>query len=175
MKGCVFLKKVFIIASIIIILIISNKEHKEIVIPKDSIRIRVIANSNSLEDQLLKLKVRDNITKYLYKDLENIKNISEARINIENNLDKVDNIVSNTLNSDKYEINYGNNYFPEKKLNGINYKEGNYESLVVNIGESQGNNWWCVLFPPLCMVEGTYKKSNKVEYKSKILEILNKY
>ena len=156
-------------------IIISNKEYQEIVIPNNAIRIRVIANSNSLEDQLLKLKVKDNVTKYLYNNLETANNVSEARNNIQNSLEKVDNIVSNTLNNDKYEIKYGNNYFPEKKLNGINYKEGNYESLVINIGESKGNNWWCVLFPPLCMIEGTYKESNKVEYKTKIFEILNKY
>ena len=169
------MKKTLIILSIILTTIIINKEYNKIIIPNEAIRIRVIANSNSLEDQLLKLKVKENITKHLYKKLENVNSINEARLNIKNNLDDVDNIVSETLNNKNYQINYGNNYFPNKELNGIEYKEGNYESLVVNIGESKGNNWWCVLFPPLCMIEGTYKDSDKIEYKSKVLEILNSY
>lgn len=169
------MKKILIILSIIISIIIANKEYDKIIIPNESIRIRVIANSNSLEDQLLKLKVKENISKHLYKKLENVKNIDEARHSIKNNLDDVDNIVSKTLNNNNYEINYGNNYFPNKEMYGIEYKEGNYESLIVNIGESKGNNWWCVLFPPLCMIEGTYKESDKIEYKSKVLEILNRY
>lgn len=152
-----------------------NKEKNKIIIPNDAIRIRVIANSNTLEDQLLKIKVKENVTNLLYKKLENVNTIEEARKNIKNNLENIDKIVSTTLNSNNYKINYGNNYFPNKELNGIEYQEGKYESLVVNIGESEGNNWWCVLFPPLCMVEGAYKESEKLEYKSKILEILNRY
>lgn len=169
------MKKILIIASILILAIISNKEYNKIVIPNEAIRIRVIANTNSLEDQLLKMKVKDNLTKYLYKNLANVGTIDEARQNIKNNLSNVDNIVSKTLNNNEYKIHYGSNYFPKKTLNGINYEEGSYESLVVNIGSGEGNNWWCVLFPPLCMVEATYNESDNIEYKSKILEILNKY
>jgi len=169
------MKKILIILSLIITTLIINKEYDKITIPNESIRIRVIANSNSLEDQLLKLKVKENITKHLYKNLENVNNIDEARVSIKNNIENVDEIISKTLNSDNYQIKYGNNYFPTKELNGIEYEEGEYESLVVNIGESKGNNWWCVLFPPLCMIEATYDESDEVEYKSKILEILNRY
>lgn len=169
------MKKILIILSIILTIIIMNKEYDKIIIPNDAIRIRVIANSNKLEDQLLKLKVKENITNHLYKKLENVNTLEEARVNIKNNLDNVDKIVSTTLNSNNYKIHYGNNYFPDKELNGIEYQEGRYESLVINIGSAEGNNWWCVLFPPLCMVEGTYNDSNKIEYKSKILEILNRY
>lgn len=169
------MKKTMVILSILITVIISNKEYKKIEIPKESIRIRVIANSNKLEDQLTKLKVKENITNNLYKKLENVKNIEEARITINNNIKELDNIVHNTLNNKNYKINYGTNYFPKKELKGIEYKEGNYESLVINIGESKGNNWWCVLFPPLCMIETEYTGKNDVEYKSKVLEILNNY
>ena len=169
------MKKLLIITSLIILIILSNKEYESIVIPKEAIRIRVIANSNNLHDQMLKLKVKENITSNLYQKLENVTTIEEARIKINKNMDEIDNIVKTTLNNNNYEINYGKNYFPKKELNGINYDEGNYESLVVNIGESKGNNWWCVLFPPLCMIETKYTEINDVEYKSKVLEILNKY
>ena len=58
---------------------------------------------------------------------------------------------------------------------GIEYKEGIYESIVINLGEAKGNNWWCVLFPPICMIEAKKSDKDNVEYKSKVLEIINKY
>jgi len=169
------MKKIIIIASIIILILVTNKEYEKILIPNDSIRIRVIANSNSIEDQLTKLKVKDKVNKTLYNNLKNVKNINEARTEISKSIPDIENIVSSTINSNNFNVKFGNNYFPEKTLNGINYKEGNYESVVINLGESKGNNWWCVLFPPLCMIEAKKNDTDFVEYKSKVLEILNEY
>ena len=61
-----------------------------------------------------------------------------------------------------FEINFGLNYFPKKEFKGITYDEGYYESVVVTLGEGLGDNWWCVLFPPLCMLEA--EESTEVEY-----------
>ena len=85
---------------------------------------------------------------------------------------EIENIVNNETNGTNYNINYGDNYFPKKELNGINYKAGKYESLVIKLGEAQGNNWWCVLFPPLCLLEA--EENTEVEYKFKVLELLDK-
>ena len=169
------MKKLMIIASILMLIIISNKEYDKILIPEDSIRIRVIANSNNIEDQLLKLKVKEQVENTLYKNLKNVNNINDARQNIKNTMPELKDVISNTTNNTNFTINYGKNYFPEKELNGIDYNSGNYESLVINLGEAKGNNWWCVLFPPLCMIEATDNDTDNVEYKSKVLEILNKY
>lgn len=169
------MKKIMIIASIIILILVSNKEYDKILIPKDSIRIRVVANSNNIEDQLLKLKVKEKVENNLYTNLKDVKDIETARTTIKNSIPELETLVSSTTNDNNFAINYGTNYFPEKKLNGINYNDGNYESLVINLGESKGNNWWCVLFPPLCMIEASENDTNNVEYKSKVLEILNEY
>jgi len=169
------MKKILIISTLIILILVSNKEYNKILIPNDSIRIRVIANSNSIEDQLVKLKVKNNIQKELYKEIKDKKDINEVRNTINSNLKNIEKSVSNTIKSNNFNINYGMNYFPEKELFGINYKEGNYESLVVNLGNSEGNNWWCVLFPPLCTIEVKQTDKDFVEYKSKVLEILNHY
>ncbi len=169
------MKKIMIIASIIILILVSNKEYDKVLIPEDSIRIRVIANSNNIEDQLLKLKVKEQVENTLYKNLKNVNNINEARQNIKNTMPELKNVISNTTNNTNFTINYGKNYFPEKELNGIDYNSGNYESLVINLGEAKGNNWWCVLFPPLCMIEASDNDTDNVEYKSKVLEILNEY
>ena len=68
-----------------------------------------------------------------------------------------------------FNVNYGNNYFPEKVFKGVKYNEGYYESIVVSIGEAKGDNWWCVLFPNLCIVN-----DKDVEYTSLVKEIIDK-
>ena len=71
-----------------------------------------------------------------------------------------------------YTVNYGYNYFPNKEYRGIKYNEGYYESIVISIGEAQGDNWWCVLFPNLCLID--LEQKNNVEYKYWIVETINK-
>ena len=73
-----------------------------------------------------------------------------------------------------YKINFGNNYFPDKEFKGVVYKEGEYESLVVTIGKGEGDNWWCVLFPPLCLLEGSDNNSSDVEYRSWVKDMLDR-
>lgn len=146
-------------------------------IPNENIRIRVIANSNSELDQEIKYKVKDEIQDDLYNLLKNTKGIDEARKLINNNLGDLDSKVYNVLNQNNYplsyKINYGLNYFPQKEYKGVIYEEGYYESLVITLGEGNGDNWWCVLFPPLCLLEA--EESDEVEYTSFIKEIVNKY
>ena len=171
------MKKLYIIILIFFIIFVTNIKASNNIIPDEAIRLRVIANSNTKYDQDIKLKVRDNIQNKLYELLKNTKGIDTAREIINNNLDDIDQIVNNTLKSENYSnsynINFGQNYFPEKKYKGITYKEGYYESLVVTLGSGEGDNWWCVLFPPLCVLEA--EESDEVEYKFFIQELIEKY
>ncbi len=173
-KVVFFIKKILIIISILISILCINQNYEKELIPDSAIRIRIIANSNSIDDQLEKLNVKSKVEEELYNDLKNINSISEARLEIKKNINKLDDILKKT-SSTNYNINYGENFFPEKERYGIKYKEGNYESLVITLGEGKGNNWWCVLFPPLCTIEAEDKNIDNVEYKSKVLEILNDY
>ena len=77
-------------------------------------------------------------------------------------------------NNDKrsFHINYGKNYFPEKEYKDVIYEEGEYESLAITLGEGKGKNFWCVLFPPLCLID---KEDENIEYKSLIKDIIEKY
>lgn len=146
-------------------------------IPEDAIRFRVIANSNSKQDQDIKYEVKDEVEEYMANILQNVDDISTSRKLISNNLDNINNKIDNIFTKENYNLNYdvnfGLNYFPQKEFKGITYDEGYYESLVITIGEGNGNNWWCVLFPPLCMLEA--EESTEVEYKSFVKEIINKY
>ena len=148
-----------------------------LVIPEDALRIRVIANSNSEYDQQIKIAVKEKIQYKLYNLLKNTKGVDQAREIINLNLENIDEEVKTTLQSYNYdlgyEINYGLNYFPSKKYKGIVYDEGYYESLVISIGNAEGDNWWCVLFPPLCLLEA--EESDDVEYTTYAKELIDKY
>ena len=98
---------------------------------------------------------------------------------IELHIPLVRSIVEETLEKNKlvkkYDVNYGLNYFPEKEYNGVIYPEGEYESLVVTIGDGLGENFWCVLFPPLCLLEAKETDTTDIEYTSFIKEVIEKY
>ena len=98
--------------------------------------------------------------------------INDVREIINNNLNTIDNNIQNIfLNNNynmKYNINFGYNYFPTREFKGHTYEEGFYESLVISIGEAKGDNWWCVMFPNLCLIE----KNDNHQYKSIIYKII---
>ena len=155
----------------------SNGIAKSLTIPNDAIRIRIIPNSNSSFDQGVKNNVKNKLEVTMYDLLKSASNSVEAREIIENNLNIIDEEVKGELIKSNfnlgYDINFGYNYFPEKEYKGVKYNEGYYESLLVTLGEGKGDNWWCVLFPPLCLIEAD--ESSDVEYRSIIEEILEKY
>ncbi len=148
-----------------------------LVIPEDAIRIRVIANSNNDYDLEMKAKVKDAIQYKMYDLLKDAKGSNQARTIIQSNLKIIDAQIINTLQTNNYdlghELNYGLNYFPNKTYKGIEYEEGYYESLVITLGKGNGDNWWCVLFPPLCLLEA--EESDEVEYTSLVKELIKKY
>lgn len=155
-----------------------NIEEETVTIPNNSIRIRVIASSNSIDAQHEKAKVKANIQSYLEKILKNSKTKEESENIIKKNMINIENNVKSTLeeinSSTTYNIRYGNNYFPKKEYKGITYESGFYDSLVITLGKGEGNNWWCVLFPPLCLME-TEEDISNTEYKLFITEVLEKY
>ncbi|MGN1268706.1 MAG: stage II sporulation protein R [Candidatus Aphodocola sp.] len=174
------MKKIIIIllAVLSIVMVYNNFNKSENVkIPDSAIRFRVLANSNSPRDQKIKEDVRDKMQKELYTLLENSKSIKEARGLINDNMDNFNNILSKEMEDKDYSytIDYGMHEFPEKTYKGITYEAGEYESLLVTLGEGKGDNWWCVLFPPLCLMEAEETNTDEVEYKSFIKEIIKKY
>ena len=156
---------------------ISDALAKNLMIPENAIRIRIIPNSNSAFDQDVKGKVKDKLEITMYDLLKDAESSEEAKEIIKNNLELVDKDVKNILSDENYnkgyKINFGMNYFPSKEYKGVKYEEGYYESLVITLGKGEGDNWWCVLFPPLCLIEG--EEDTEVEYKSIVMEILDKY
>lgn len=175
MKKAIFLFLGIIITYILIGNVMANNN----LIPDDAIRIRVIANSNSEYDQQVKNKVKDTLEYDMYNILKNTTDLDEARKLIRSNLDNVEKNIDKTLQEEEYKlpfkVNFGLNYFPKKEFKGITYDEGYYESVVVTLGEGLGDNWWCVLFPPLCMLEAEETETTDVEYTTMVKTIIDKY
>lgn len=167
------LKKIIIALFLVTVLILVNSKETEVLIPKEAIRFRIIANSNKLEDQTQKLEIKKELEPIIANILSTSNSLGETRKEIKNNMYEVKNIL-NKYDTD-YKLNYGYNYFPEKNYKGVTYKAGEYESLVVTLGDGLGDNWWCVLFPPLCLLEATEDNYDDITYTSYIKELLNKY
>lgn len=167
------MKKLIIILFIGSLLMIFTCKDEDILIPKDAIRFRVVANSNSIKDQEEKMVIKNKLEEELYSLINNAKSNYEVRNIIESNMD----LIKETI--DKYDvpysISYGNNYFPTKNYKGVIYEAGNYESLVITLGEGYGNNFWCVLFPPLCLLDNESSDVGDVEYKLYVKKLLDQF
>lgn len=122
-------------------------------------RLHVIANSNSIEDQNLKYKVRDKILEYFNNNAITYTNKKDCINFINNNIEAIKEISQNTIYENGYnysvEISSGNFAFPTKTYGDIKFPAGYYDGLKIKIGEAEGNNWWCVMFPPLCFIDTT--------------------
>lgn len=120
-------------------------------------RLHVIANSDSQEDQDLKYKVRDNVINYMNSLCSDVKSKSEAIAIAKEHSNEFYEIAKKTIEDNGYsydvEINFGNFDFPTKQYGDISLPSGNYDALRIEIGKASGQNWWCVMFPPLCFVD----------------------
>ena len=121
------------------------------------LRLHVIANSDSEEDQALKLKVRDQVLATLKPLLENAEDRSSSEAIVRAHLSEVEAAARETAWQEKPGENVHaeltNTRFPEKTYGDCTFPAGNYDALRITIGEAKGKNWWCVLFPSLCFVD----------------------
>lgn len=173
------MKKLFVICVLVVLGFFFLKVDEEVLIPEEAIRFRVVANSDDKEDQAVKELVSREVQKQISDSLESAENVDDARKILREKVPVFRETVENTLNEydidTPFRIHYGMNHFPEKIYKGVTYKEGDYESLVVTLGEGLGKNWWCVLFPPICLLEADENASGDVEYKFFLQELLDKY
>lgn len=167
------MKKIIIILFILSLGVMFSKKEEDILIPNNAIRFRVVANSNSLSDQQEKLVIKENIEKEVYNLISSANNSEDVKALINSNIDQIKKIVDKY--NVKYDINYGYNYFPTKNYKGVMYQAGNYESLVITLGQGMGDNFWCVLFPPLCLLDNDKQDVGEVEYKMYVKNLLDKF
>ena len=122
-------------------------------------RLHVIANSDSSEDQNLKYIVRDSVIEYINEISNNASSKDEVILIAQEHLSEIENIALQTIKDNGYnypvKVSIGNFAFPSKKYGDITLPPGYYDALKIEIGEAAGQNWWCVMFPPLCFVDVT--------------------
>lgn len=149
-----------------------EKDKEVVMIPNDSIRLRVISNSTDELDLKRKKELKSYLESLLYDLVKGVNSKKEVNDIILNNLDNINDKIYTFLGNNDYKLDYGQNYFPSKVYKGVVYEEGMYDSIVVTLGNGKGSNWWCVLFPPLCLLEEN-DTTTDVEYKlfvSRIIE-----
>ncbi|MFT5873110.1 MAG: stage II sporulation protein R [Clostridium sp.] len=170
--------KKFILTSVAIIIIISialngsnasGKVNQNDIAAK-LIRFHVIANSDEKIDQTLKLKVRDSVLKYISPKLVDCKSIEDSREIIKNEDKNIKKIAEAIINKNGFKYSVvtalSEENFPVKTYGNITLPQGKYEAYRIIIGTGTGQNWWCVMFPPLCFVDITkgnvsYAKTEK--------------
>ncbi len=126
-------------------------------IPEEAVRLRILAHSDSLEDQRIKRLVRDQVVKEIQSWQKQPTHIDEARQMIMEKLPRFSQIVNQVLQQYQVpysaHVDYGAVPFPTKLYGEKVYPAGEYEALRITLGSGQGDNWWCVLFPPLCFID----------------------
>ena len=174
-------KIIFIVITVIVAMFVYinvNASSYDIVIPDAAIRVRVIAHSNSVLDQKMKYRVKEYIEKNISLKLVDVQDVDVAREIISSEINHLNEGIRELFDRYHYDMNYhiffGKNFFPDKDYKGVHYEDGEYESLVVTIGDGVGDNWWCVLFPPLCLLEGDESDSSDVEYQFFVQKLLSK-
>lgn len=129
-------------------------------IANEIIRFHVIANSDSKEDQDLKLLVKNEVVKEVQQKLENVENIEEARKILSYELSALEEIASSVIQKNGYSYSAKASLlkreFPVKMYGDLVFPAGEYEAVQIKLGNAEGKNWWCVMFPTLCFLDGTY-------------------
>lgn len=140
---------------------------------QEIIRFHVRANSDSEADQQLKLLVKGAVVDYLRPLLEKSSSVEESRQILSDHMQEIQSVAKQVLkdNQSEYEVSvyFENSYFPMKSYGDITLPPGEYEAFRIDIGQAQGKNWWCVLYPPLCFVDatsGTLPESSKEQLKN---------
>ena len=154
----------------------TNTSANQETISNKLIRFHVIANSDSEQDQSLKLKVRDAVLEYMYPKLKNSKNISESRKILKDNNSNIIQISKKIIENNGFQYNVttslGRDNFPIKTYGCITLPQGNYEAYKIIIGNGQGHNWWCVMFPPLCFIDITKGETSQKETEKQMKKTL---
>lgn len=167
---------ILLFSGIAMILVKADAKHnKELQtgIAEEIIRFHVIANSDSEADQALKLTVKSTLVEKLSPYLKDAKDIIDARNILEDKLLFIEQLSEEAIRTNGYnysvKVSLEKTFFPLKIYGDYTFPQGYYEALRVQIGDAEGKNWWCVMFPPLCFVDETYgiideASKEKLEY-----------
>lgn len=170
---------VCLLTFIVLFLALSSPQKTQEQIGNDSyLRIHIRANSNSFEDQEVKYKVKKSVVDYMTPKLAFCLSKEEAIEVFNANRTALIEIANETLKENGFEykanIKIRNELFPTRAYDDVVLQSGYYDAVIVELGSGKGDNWWCVVYPPLCFIDYS-SNYNNVEYRSKLLEIINDF
>ena len=169
-KLTVFFLFIFL-SSIVICFVVGAKTQDK----KDYLRIHIVANSNIASDQEIKYKIKDAIVEFLTPVISNCESKNDFMNKLSKNLIYLQCISNEVLAQNSFDykasVKLDNKYFPARSYDNLTLENGYYDALTISLGDAEGDNWWCVVYPPLCFVN----EANSIFYKSKFLEIVKKY
>lgn len=129
----------------------------DVVIPNEAVRLRILANSDSPDDQALKRAVRDAVNEQITAWVSDLTSFEEAKQVIAQHVPEIEQTVARVLQEKKsdqsYKVTFGRVSFPTKIYGSYVYPAGEYDAVLITLGKGEGANWWCVLFPPLCFLD----------------------
>lgn len=138
------------------------------------LRIHIRANSNSVEDQNVKYKVKDQVVEALIPILSEIRTFDDAVLAVQENFGMIENVANSVLEEEgfdyKSKAKLKNEYFPTRVYENITLEEGYYDALILELGSGTGDNWWCIVFPAFCFTKT--QNSDNIVYISLIWEII---
>lgn len=160
-KQAVCVLGAIVIAFLLTTVVINAKEQEvQKKMAKEVFRFHVLANSDSEQDQALKMKVKENVIAYMETELPDSENVETTKEWVSSHLKEIQNVASDTLrenqNEDVVTVEVVNCYFPDKTYGDLTFPRGNYDALRIKIGEAKGKNWWCVLYPNLCFLDAVH-------------------
>lgn len=167
---------ILFMAFIITVFINENKKQESV---EAYLRVHIRANSNSSEDQQVKYVVKAAVVDFLTPKIAEGSSFKEAYNIIESNLNQIEKISDKVLKKNGYdyktEASLNDEYFPTRSYGEYTLERGYYDALIVNLGDGKGDNWWCVVYPPLCFIGSEGNSFKNIKYKSKLVEIIKKF
>lgn len=165
-----------VVALIVLVVVISAAPSKT---NADFLRIHIRADSNNQADQNVKYQVKNAVVDYLTPYLAYATTKSAAMTVVKAHLKEIENVCNNVLAQNgfgyKSHAKLTEEQFPDRAYGDVTLSAGVYDALIIELGSGNGNNWWCVVYPPLCFVGGESNGTSQIVYKSKLWEIIQQW
>lgn len=174
-----FLPFIFLAILVSVFCVAVPEETKSVETEYEYLRIHIRANSNSNADQKIKFDIKNDIVNFLTPYLSEAETKEDAIKIIQSNLKVLEVLVDNNLEQNNFdyksscEIKKEN--FPTRYYDNYVLEEGEYDALIITLGEGEGDNWWCVVYPPLCFVNKNVTEEQDIVYNSRLLGIIKKF
>ena len=175
------MKKICVLSGILISLLVTGiiMNKKQVSMQQELagsvLRFHVLANSDSKEDQALKMKVKEAVLSYMKEELPESNSVQTTREWANCHLDEIEQLAGELISEEGYDYSVKAGVttcdFPEKTYGDITFPAGEYEALRIEIGKAKGQNWWCVLYPNLCFIDAVNAVVPK-EGKNELKEVL---